>query len=241
MTRTILFALIISCGFTLKAQHEVGASIGTSQLLGDFGGGVGNGTLFVKDIDLKSFRPAFGVFYRYNFLKVLAVRGQFMYGTLYGNDLYSENEFRYARGLVSKSPVLDLNAQLEINFIPLQFCSGKFKVTPYVAAGVGIAKVNPTVSSVDIGGEFATEELNYIGDNSNQVAITVPLTVGVKFKTKKNLVLGIETSHRLVLEDNLDNYFRQENDQYFFVTANVSYVFCENRATRDKYSKCYGF
>jgi len=238
----LIFLTVFVLNTDIKAQHEIGASIGASNLLGDFGGGVGNGSMFVKDIDIKSFRPAFGVFYRYNFFKVLALRGQFLYGRLYGNDEYSENEFRYARGLITKSPVLDLTAQVEVNFIPIQYCRNKIGFTPYIAAGIGFAKVNPNMSTVN--GEaipVALEDYTFIGDNSDKTAITVPLAVGVKFVTKKNVVLALETSHRVVVKDNLDNYFRQENDQYFFVNAMVSYVFCKGKGFKDRASKCFEF
>lgn len=240
MTKTILFILLLSGVLNLRAQHEIGATLGTSHLLGDFGGGLGNGSVFVKDIDFQSTTPAFGLFYRYNFLKRLAVRGQFIYGSLNGSDAYTSNQFRAARGLVSKSPVFDFNAQIELNFIPLRYCNGKFGATPYIASGIGFAKVSPTISSLNNEG-ISQEEYEFIGNNEDETALTIPLTIGMKFKTKKNLVIGIEASHRLVLEDNLDNYYRQENDQYFFLTANISYVFCKNRGFKDRTSKCFEF
>ena len=242
MTRTILFLLLLCCGLSLNAQHEIGVSIGTSHLLGDFGGGVGDGSVFVKDIDFQSAKPAFGLFYRYNFLKFLAFRGQFLYGSLSGSDAYTPNPFRSERGLASKSPVFDFNAQLEFNFIPLKFCNGKFGATPYLASGIGWAKVNPTIYGINDEGIDPAEN-EFIGDNDNQSSLTIPLSLGMKFKTKKNIIIGVEASHRIFLEDNLDNYYRQENDQYFFLTANISYVFCnKNRLGRiNKQGACPAF
>ena len=114
----------------LQAQHEIGIGLGSSHLLGDFGGGLGEGTLFIKDLDLKSTKPSSSLFYRYSFAKVLAVRGQLTYAGLASNDLYSGDESRFNRGLNSTAGILDLSAQLEIHFIPSRLCSGKIKVLP---------------------------------------------------------------------------------------------------------------
>ncbi|MGB1248967.1 MAG: DUF6089 family protein [Chitinophagales bacterium] len=216
--------LLFSMG-KLSAQHEIGVSIGTSHLLGDFGGGAGTGTIFIKDIDLAATRPAFGVFYRYNFAKFLGIRAQLLYGRLYGNDKYSENQSRNIRQLQSTSPVFDINAQFEFNFIPLRLCDYGMRFSPYIAGGVGIAKTSPKLSSNN--GGIPDTELQYIKAESKNTAIVFPISIGLKLKTKKKILLGLEVSHRIVLEDDLDNYIRQENDQYFFTTFNVSYIFCK--------------
>lgn len=220
-TVLILVVLVLST----KAQHEIGASIGTTHFLGDFGGGPGIGTIFLKDIDLKSTRHGVGVFYRYNFAKVLAVRAELLHGILYGNDAYSEEASRLARQLHSAASVFDLSVQMEVNFVPLQFCSGKARFSPYVAAGVGVAYAKPQIASNTSEG-IPASEMQYI-QNDKPIVFNIPISAGVKYKLKNNIVLGLEASYRLAFSDQLDAYVRQEKDQYFFVQAKVSYVFCK--------------
>lgn len=226
MKQLVMAALVLSLGFGLQAQHELGVTLGTSHLLGDFGGGPGNGTIFLKDIDLQSTQPDFGIFYRYNFAKVLAIRGQFIYGGLNGNDLYSANSFRYDRGLLSKSSLYDLSAQMELHFVPLKFCSGTFRFSPYIAGGVALSKTSPSLSAVSSEG-IPSGELQYIDESGNGLSLNIPLAFGVKLKTKKNVVIGLETSYRMTFTDKLDHYVRQQNDQFLLVNASVSYVFCK--------------
>jgi hypothetical protein len=226
MKRLVLASLVLCLGLGLQAQHEVGVSLGTSHLLGDFGGGPGQGTIFLKDLDFQSTAPSLGLFYRYNFAKVLALRAQFIYGGLNSNDLYSANDSRFIRGLGSKSSLMDLSAQFELHFIPLQLCSPTFKVTPYIAGGIGISKVNSTVFSTEFEG-IPASELQYIDQSGNGTALNIPMSFGIKMKTKKQVIFALETSYRLSFTDKLDGYVRQQNDQFFFINANVSYVFCK--------------
>jgi hypothetical protein len=226
MKRLIIVSFVLCLGLGVRAQHEVGFSLGTSHLLGDFGGGLGQGTIFLKDLDFQSTQPSLGVFYRYNFAKVLALRAQFLYGGLNSNDLYSANEFRYARGLSSKSSLMDLSAQFELNFIPLQLCSPTFKITPYIAGGIGVSKVNPTITASNNEG-IDPSEMQYITQSGKGLAMNIPMSFGVKMKTKNRVIIGVETSFRMSFTDDLDGYVRQQNDQFFFINANLSYVFCK--------------
>ena len=126
----------------------------------------------------------------------------------------------------SKSSLLDLSAQFEFNFIPLQLCSNTFRITPYIAGGVGVSKVNPIVGSSDLEG-LPASELQYIDQSGNGIALNIPMAFGLKMKTKKQIIVGLEASYRMAFTDKLDAYVRQQNDQFFFINANVSYVFCK--------------
>ncbi|MEZ4979310.1 MAG: DUF6089 family protein [Chitinophagales bacterium] len=227
MKRLVIIALFSMFSLGLSAQHELGLSIGSSHLLGDFGGGPGKGTIFVKDIDLQSSRLAAGLFYRYNFAKFLALRGEFTYAALSSDDAFSANEARYDRGLRSNSSLLDLSALMEFNFIPLKACCGKFRFTPYVASGIALSRINPSVEANSSEG-ISDDELQYISDGGKQLALNLPIVFGLKFKTKKRLIVGLEASYRMAFTDELDNYVRQQNDQFFLLTAKLSYVFCKN-------------
>lgn len=163
MKKGIILLSVLMLGLGMKAQHELGIGLGTAHLFGDFGGGPGNGTLFIKDLDLRATRPSVSVFYRYNFAKVLAVRAQLLYGHLYSNDKFSGNDSRFVRQLNSTSSVLDASVQAEVNFIPLRYCCGIPRFSPYIAAGVGISHINTQIASNEAEG-IPTTETQYIDE-----------------------------------------------------------------------------
>lgn len=212
---------------TATAQHEIGVSLGTSNLLGDFGGGPGNGTLFIKDIEPTLFKPAFGAFYRYNFLKVFGIRGQLLYGTLASDDELSQNDARYARGLNSTSPVIDGTVQLEFNFIPIKYCQYKNSFTPYLAGGIGVSHTRPVIGERADDIDNIALEAEFIEASGAKMGMNIPVSFGLKYKVKKSWMFSAEATYRMSFTDNLDLYDRQQNDAYFFLTANVSYIFCK--------------
>lgn len=226
MKKLIIILAVLLATISLQAQHEVGIGLGTSHLLGDFGGGPGRGTIFLKDLDLQSTKPSVSLFYRYHFLKVLALRGQFLYAGLASNDVYSAEQGRFDRGLNSQTALMDLSGQLEIHFIPLKVCCGKTRVSPYVAVGVGLLRANPAIGGQEVEG-FSAAELQYIDESGPFTALNIPLAAGLKIKTPKRVIIGLEASYRMAYTDRLDNYVRQNNDHFLLIQAQVSYVFCK--------------
>lgn len=206
MKNLILLAIILCATSQSIAQHEVGISLGTSHLLGDFGGEPGTGTIFIKDIDIQSTRPSVGLFYRYNFSKFFNARAQFMYGQLHSNDLYSGEEFRLKRGLASKSHLFDGSLQLEFNFNTLKYCSGKSSFSPYIASGIGLAIANAVVTSSNAEGISSTET-QYI-KKGQALVVNIPITAGVKYKMKQNIFFALETIYRKAFTDKIDAYIR---------------------------------
>lgn len=225
--KKFIAGLIILLGFfELNAQHELGIGLGTSNLLGDFGGGPGQGTVFLKDIDFQSTRPSASIFYRYNFLKVVAIRAQFSYFNFTSNDIYSAEQSRFDRGLNSKGNVLNGSFHVEVNFIPLKPCEGRTRFTPFLAGGVGFLHSNASVGGTDADG-FNVNELQYIDGNDKGFALNFPMSFGFKVKTPKNVIIGLEGTYWMAYTDKLDSYVRQNNDHFLSLQAQVSYLFCK--------------
>lgn len=225
MNKLITIAVLTLSIYGLRAQQEAGIGFGTAHLMGDFGGGLGQGTIFIKDLDLQSTKPSLSLFYRYNFLEILAVRGQFTYAGLSSNDIYSADQGRFNRGLNSKASVMDLSAQIEIHFIPLKPCRGSLRVSPYISVGLGFLRANPNITGQ--GGEgLSSNEFQYINDSGLVSALNIPFAAGLKLKTRKKVIISLEASYRMALTDRLDNYIRQQNDHFVFIQTQVSYVFC---------------
>lgn len=238
MKKLIAIGAATLCVCVLWAQHEVGLGFGTAHLLGDFGGGLGRGTIFIKDLDPQSTKPSASLFYRYNFLKILAMRGQFTYAGLSSNDIYSAEQSRFERGLNSKTRLMVLSVQIEVHLLPLKPCRGSLRVSPYIAAGLGVLRANPNIMGQ--GGEgFSTNESQYINDSGLVSAVNIPFAAGVKIKTAKKVTIGLEASYRMAFTDRLDNYIRQQNDHFIFLQTQVSYVFCRGvGGGRNKEVRC---
>lgn len=209
----------------LWAQHEVGIGLGSAHLLGDFGGGLGRGSIFIKDLDLQSTKPSASLFYRYNFFKVLAIRGQFTYAGLSSNDIYSADQSRFDRGLNSKASLMDLSAQIEVHFIPLKPCRGSLRASPYIATGLGFLRATPSIAGQE-GEGFSPNELQYINDSGLETALNIPFAAGLKIKTAKKIIISLEASYRMAFTDRLDNYMRQQSDHFIFIQTQVSFMFC---------------
>jgi hypothetical protein len=226
MKKLFVLALVFVGLNTANAQHELGVGLGSSHLLGDFGGGPGRGTIFLKDLDFPSTKYSGSVFYRYNFRKFFAVRGQFSYMTFSSNDLYSAESSRFNRGLNASSNLLSGSLHFEFNFVPLRPCSGKVGFTPFVSGGVGVLKSNGKVNNLNEDG-FDVSELQYIEGNEDALALNLPFSFGLKLKTKRNLLLGLEGTYWMAYTDKIDSYVRQQNDHYLTVQVQVSYQFCK--------------
>jgi len=226
MKKLFILALILVGFSAANAQQELGVGFGSSHLLGDFGGGPGRGTIFLKDLDFPSTKYAGSVFYRYNFRGFFAVRGQFSYLTFSSNDIYSAESSRFNRGLNASANLLSGSMHFEFNFVPIRACSGKTAFTPFVSGGVGLLKSKGKVNNLNEDG-FDVSELQYIEGNQEALALNIPLSFGLKLKTKRNLLIGLEGTYWMANTDKIDSYVRQQNDHYLTVQAQVSYQFCK--------------
>ena len=120
---------------------------------------------------------------------------------------------------VFSSHLIDLGLTAEFNF--LNYGRGpaykKYKpISPYMVAGVGFV--------------FA------ICDGRNQASFTIPIGIGVKYKFKERLNLGLEFTMRKEFSDRIDGIsdlygikhsFAKNTDWYSFVTLTATYEFGE--------------
>lgn len=181
MQRTFILCCLLmlgaATGFSQNGYRpayplEIGLQAGTSQFLGDLGGQNGIGKGFITDTDIKSVRPTFGIFGRYNVGGHFAVRVDINYLELAGDDKLAGNVegafsatvkpitgvnpngsphvedswYRFYRNLNFKTHVFDMNIAAEI--IPYNFeLGGGYKnysvLSPYVFLGIGFFAFNP--------------------------------------------------------------------------------------------------
>ena len=239
--RTLLILLAATLSLSALAQkHEAGITLGTTNLLGDFGGGPGDGTIFVQDIDIQSFRFGAGVFYRFTPHPNISLRGQLTYLGLSGSDDLTSNRFRFARGLSASGSAIDVMAMVEWNILKLPVCQYKNGFTPVLGAGIGFGSFNTSLehrSGVDpfTGdvGQLPSNQEFMVQDAGNS-GVVIPVSLGFKYNIRANWMLGLETVYRFSLTDEIDRYVRQQKDQYFMIGTTVSYVFCKGGTGRMK-------
>ena len=223
--RTFLFlALLTTNILTVKAQNiEVGLLLGTSFYNGDI------------DVNAKNvfnqMRPAFGVYGKYLFNTSWAVRGQFIHGTLFGDEKsYGSSEYRQTRGFSFTSPINELSVQAEWH--ALNFDRGFSLdnddpfISLYALGGLGGAFFDPTTNY--------NEPNPTIGDvNIDKNAVYSKSTLallggaGIQVKLSENWYLGSEFGVRKTFSDYLDGISQlvgpRAKDYYFFWGLTIGY------------------
>ena len=107
MKNSILFFVLASfTSICLGQIHEVGASLGGSNFVGD----IGNNTYFYPN------KPAGAVFYKYNWNPKIALRTTFSYLPITGNDADADTKFRKDRGNSFTNTIKELAVGIEYNF-----------------------------------------------------------------------------------------------------------------------------
>ena len=245
MSRSIavIITLLFSISF-LNAQNEIGIQVGGLNMLGDFGGGPGNGGLTPADIDWQQTQPMVGIFHRLTLSDHWTLKSSAQYGKLVSTDDASENQDRYDRGLSSTSPLVDVAVKMEFNFWPVQPCSRYVGFTPYVGLGIGGMYYNPTVthrsgSAIEPGVlEDYNDAHTYVIDNPKKFYYNVPVAFGLKFNPRSRWNYGLEMSYRYTRTDDLDNYVYSDTDSYLMGMATASFTFC---GKGPKNLRCPGF
>lgn len=162
--------------YSQEYKYEIGGAIGTSSYMGD----VNKTNLF--------FNPGLsgGAIYRYNMTFNWAIKFNLMAGNVSGSSIATGNKFPFEEVASFTRNFLDLGTQIEFNFLPYSdkyAYIGTRSYTPYVFVGTGIT--------------FADGNNKFIGLN-------LPFGVGVKYKFKNRLNIGLELSLRKLFDDDFD-------------------------------------
>jgi opacity protein-like surface antigen len=167
-------------GATAVAQeyvYEIGGTAGMSMYMGD-----ANQTAL-----LRGFNSTAGFVFRKNINFRWALKSDLMIGKVTGNTGNTKNVFPDHAGTSFSRTFFELGSQMEFNFLPY---SDKFaylhtsRISPYVLAGIGV-----TVAP---------------GDNRTFLSLNLPLGIGVKYKIRNRINLGLEYSVHKLFGDDLD-------------------------------------
>ena len=199
------------CAQESTYRYEIGAGLGMSSYLGE-----ANTSSLLK-------HPGFAgaASFRYLINTRWALRGQLGLTSLSGNSADMTNVYPGGQTYSFKATVYDVSARAEFNFFNYGIGETYRKMkrwTPYIGVGVGF-------SASSCGGSTA-------------VAATIPMGVGVRYKTSKRVNLGLDFTMNKVFGDKVDgknltdlygikSSFAKNTDWYSTLTFTIGYEFGE--------------
>lgn len=207
-------AALIACFFLgmvapAKAQYatnasrsELGLMVGGTYYLGDVN----------RFIPYRNTHLAGGLVYRFNLHPRAAIRANFLYGKLSGEDSDSNLEQQTQRNLSFNTTIWELAGGIEFNYFPFQIGNDRYKGTAYMVAEIGLFRMNPKAIG-DNGNEVELQPLGTEGQGTslsdrNPYSLTqlvVPLGVGVKLSIGESASLNFEVGLRKTFTDYIDD------------------------------------
>jgi hypothetical protein len=208
MRRYFLILLFGVFAFVGKSQvSEIGFCGGVSFYMGD---------LNPRGVFAES-RLAGGLIYRYNISPRFAFKAAALFGSLQAEDAKTGTP---ERNLSFRSPLSELSAQMELNFMRLYNEKGYNFFTPYIYLGVGIFSFNP---QAEYGGVWydlqplGTEGqglnakdpesgIDYEGKKPYKLTqFAIPFGLGVRFNFLKYYSIGLEWGYRATFTNYIDD------------------------------------
>lgn len=204
----IILALFISSSsnaqllksFIHNAEFGIGAGVG--QYFGDIN----------TDGGFKSLNLSMGGFIRKQISNYVSVRGYGEYSFLGYSDIYSTNSFQRSRNLSFNTNVFEAGLSLDLNFYRFQPGFEGFNFTPYVGLGISAFYFNP-YTYLD-GNKIYLQPIGTEGQGSvyypnsqpySKTALSVPLTIGLKFAINQHTNIYAEAMYRFTSTDYLDD------------------------------------
>ena len=208
MRKNIFFALILlvasQSAFAQKGSRssEFGIFLGCSYYLGEL-----NPRGHFNSLT----QPAGGVVYRYNFNPRFSLKANLLFGNVMGDDSRSDVPSQLTRNYSFKSPITELGAELEFNFLPFTTGDPKTPFTPYVFGGAAVFKFNP---QGQIGNNwYALQPLGTEGQGTplnndkkyKLIQMSLPFGVGLKFNIATRVGVSLEWGFRKTFTDYIDD------------------------------------
>ena len=173
----MFICFICTTAVAQEYKYEIGGMAGLSMYMGD-----ANQTAL-----LKGFNPAGGMVFRRNFNFRWALKTDLMMGRITGDTKNTDNVFPNNGEASFNRDFFELGGQIEFNFLPY---SDKFaylntsKIAPYLLTGLGV-----TVAP---------------GKNQTFASVHFPLGLGVKYKIRNRINLGLEYAVHKLFSDSFD-------------------------------------
>jgi len=208
MKRVVFILFVVCFVLVAKAQtSEIGLCGGVSFYMGDLNPkGVFSGS-----------RPAGGVLYRYNINPRLAFKANVLFGSLEASDAKTGKDL--ARNLSFRSPLTEISAQMELNFMRL-YNEGRYNpFSPYLFVGVGLFSFNPQAEMNGVwydlqalgtegqGLNLQDPETGVMYDKKRYslTNFAIPFGIGMRINFLKYYCIGLEWGFRKTFTDYIDD------------------------------------
>jgi hypothetical protein len=226
---TTIATIAVAAPFLSEAQiyfggpsFEAGVTFAGSGFLGDLGGNAGEGTTFIKDLNLQTTKFFAGAHFTYYPKNWLGLRLAVNYGKLEGDDNLAEDKpsasgSRRRRNLNFRSDVLEGMLLAEIyptTFFEAEPDDALHKLRPYGMFGVGVFHFNPEGYD-PIGQSWVNlQPLATEGQGSSAhpdrkpyslIQLSLPVGIGLKYQLSEGTTLGLELIHRVTFTDYIDD------------------------------------
>ena len=146
-----------------------------------------------------------GALARYNIDTRWSVKVNIFRGNVKGNS--QESNFLPGRNLSFESPVTDISATAEFNFLKYWTGSRRDFISPYIYAGISAFFFNPVANSQSLR-SLGTEGQNIGYDGRKpygSIGVAIPFGLGVKVSLAKNLGLTVFWEMHKTFTDYLDD------------------------------------
>lgn len=201
-------------------RTELTVGMGVTNFLGELGGRDQIGSPFVWDLELSQTKPALSLGYRYYTFEKQALRANFTYGILAGNDNLTSEAFRQNRNLNFKSDIFEFSLVYELHFFTEQLghvydlrgAKGEksSRVGLYIFAGVGGFYFQP--KSLLNGTYVELKPLSTEGqgieggpEEYNNFQFCIPMGVGLRKALSKQWSAGLELQYTKTFTDYIDD------------------------------------
>lgn len=215
---------------TLLPKYEIGLQAGSLVYQGD-----------LTPLNAGSFntmKPGFGLFVLRNINSRFAIKLQYLYGYLRGDDArYPIPAWRSQRNFNFHSPVTEFTSTVQWNIKGLTpNAAGIINFTPYVFGGVGFSILNIKRDwSGFNSSHFASQQavINGLAEdnlkNLPQSIVVIPVGLGVRYGISEKVSFTLETAYRFTGTDYLDGFSKAANpdkyDHYHTYTVGLIYSF----------------
>ena len=210
----ILLLFICVSSNCLSQINEIGFFIGGVNYVGDVGT-----TNYIRPNNTGG-----TILYKFNLNPRIAIRGNFSYFNLLGNDADSENKIRQQRGESFKNSINEFAVGIEYNFYKYDLSSRDHISTPYILLQMAAVDYEtPRLRNPDSSYKF-----------TRNTSVSIPFGIGFKTKVYGKIAFAIETTFRYTFTDELDystnrfsdfDYAGTSNDWYMFSGISLVYTF----------------
>jgi hypothetical protein len=203
----IILIFLVTSIYTAKGQsYEIGVCGGVSFYMGDLNPkSVFNGS-----------RPAGGILFRYNINPRLSFKATALFGSLEASDAKTGD---LARNLSFRSPISEISAQIELNFLKLYNEKGLNPFSPYIFVGISVFSFNPQAKYNDTwydlqplgteGQELYQTDIDifttYDAKRYSLTGISIPFGIGLRYNFLKYYSVGLEWGFRKTFTDYIDD------------------------------------